>query len=147
MHDNWYEAVVSSLLCQVPYCILSIVDWASNAPALSEHPIPSEPAQHLPVTYNIFAWGINDPLEGNYFISKENFDSLVSPLTLRLSWNSLATIRIILHPCLDWSKNTHVGVLISHAFDLCLMSHCLHSSTLDSCPLPPPQPPAQDTCK
>ncbi len=77
MHDNWYEAVVSR---QAPHRILSVVDWASDAPAPPEPPVPSEPAQRPPATYNVFAWGINDPSEGNRSISKENFDTLASPL-------------------------------------------------------------------
>ena len=71
MRDNWYEAVVSR---QAPHRIFSVVDWASDAP------VPSEPAQRPPATYNVFAFGINDPSEGNRSLAKENFDPLASPL-------------------------------------------------------------------
>jgi extracellular elastinolytic metalloproteinase len=71
MRDNWYEAVVSR---QAPHRILSVVDWASDAP------VPSEPAQRPPATYNVFGFGINDPSEGNRSLGKENFDPLASPL-------------------------------------------------------------------
>ena len=71
MRDNWYEAVVSR---QAPHRILSVVDWASDAP------FPSEPAQRPPATYNVFAFGINDPSEGNRSLNKEKFDPLASPL-------------------------------------------------------------------
>lgn len=71
MQDNWYEAVVSR---QAPHRILSVVDWASDAPA------PKEPAQRSPATYNVFPFGINDPSEGNRSFNKEMFDPLASPL-------------------------------------------------------------------
>ncbi|KAI9439256.1 extracellular elastinolytic metallo proteinase [Lactarius indigo] len=71
MQDNWYEAVISR---QIPHRILSVVDWASDAP------IPSEPKQRQPATYNVFPFGINDPSEGNRTLAKENFDPLASPL-------------------------------------------------------------------
>jgi extracellular elastinolytic metalloproteinase len=71
MRDNWYEAVVSR---RAPHRILSVVDWASDAP------VPSEPAQRPPATYHVFAFGINDPSEGDRSIEKENFDPLASPL-------------------------------------------------------------------
>lgn len=71
MEDNWYETAVSM---QEPHRILSVVDWASDAPA------PKEPETHSLATYNVWAWGINDPSEGNRSIVKENIDSLASPL-------------------------------------------------------------------
>lgn len=71
MQDNWYEAVVSR---QPPHRILSVVDWASDSP------VPSEPTPRPPATYNVFAYGINDPSEGNRSFVKENFDPLASPL-------------------------------------------------------------------
>lgn len=72
MQDNWYEAVVSR---QAPHRILSVVDWASDAPT------PKEPAaQRPPATYNIFPFGVNDPSEGNRSYGKEMFDPLASPL-------------------------------------------------------------------
>lgn len=74
MQDNWYEAIVSR---QAPHRILSVVDWASDAPPPKE---PTEPTQRPPATYNIFAFGINDPSEGNRSFSKEMFDPLASPL-------------------------------------------------------------------
>ena len=72
MQDNWYEAVVSR---QAPHRILSVVDWASDAP-----PPKKEPTQRPPATYNIFPFGINDPSEGNRSFGKELFDPLASPL-------------------------------------------------------------------
>ncbi len=71
MEDNWYEAIVSR---QAPHHILSVVDWASDAP------VPSEPAPRPPATYKVFAFGINDPSEGNRSLAKEDFDPLASPL-------------------------------------------------------------------
>ncbi|CAK5263637.1 unnamed protein product [Mycena citricolor] len=75
MQDNWYEAAVSA---SAPHRIVSVVDWASDAPV----PIPTPEAE---ATYNVFAWGINDPAEGKRTIEKENFDSLASPV----GWHSL----------------------------------------------------------
>jgi extracellular elastinolytic metalloproteinase len=95
MQDNWYEAVISR---QAPHRILSVVDWASDAPVSPEPPVPpkypvppeppaapkppvhSEPVQRPPATYHIYEWGINDPSEGNRSLAKENFDTLASPL-------------------------------------------------------------------
>ncbi|KAI9439259.1 extracellular elastinolytic metallo proteinase [Lactarius indigo] len=71
MQDNWYEAVISR---QIPHRILSVVDWASDAPT------SSEPEQRQPATYNVFPFGINDPSEGGRTLAKENFDHLASPL-------------------------------------------------------------------
>ncbi|TFY83569.1 hypothetical protein EWM64_g433, partial [Hericium alpestre] len=71
MEDNWYEAAVS---VQAPHRILSVTDWASDAP------LPKEPMQRPPATYNVFKWGINDPSVGNRSLEKENFDPLASPL-------------------------------------------------------------------
>jgi len=68
MQDNWYEAAVSAI---APHRIISVVDWASDSP------IPPEPS--TTATYNVFAWGINDPTEGNRSVNKENFDALASP--------------------------------------------------------------------
>lgn len=69
MQDNWYEAAVSAAS---PHRIISVVDWASDAPI----PKPSLP----PATYNVFPWGINDPVEGNRTLAKENYDPLASPV-------------------------------------------------------------------
>src|SRR5215510_1485440 len=74
MMDNWYEAAVSFF---PPYRIVSVVDWASDSP------IPEIPDKSG--TYNVFAWGINDPAVGNRSINKENFDLLASPV----GWHSL----------------------------------------------------------
>jgi hypothetical protein len=71
MQDNWYEAVVSR---QVPHRILSVVDWASDAP------VPEEPVQRPPATYNVFPYGVNDPSEGDRSFAREIFDPLASPL-------------------------------------------------------------------
>ncbi|EEB95487.1 hypothetical protein MPER_05538, partial [Moniliophthora perniciosa FA553] len=55
MQDNWYEVAVSA---QAPHRIISVVDWASDAPM----PKPSTPKAG---TYKVFGWGMNDPSEGN----------------------------------------------------------------------------------
>lgn len=75
MQDNWYEAAVSATS---PHRIISVVDWASDAPIPT--PEPSSPA-----TYRVFAWGVNDPAEGNRSLEKENFDTLASPV----GWHTL----------------------------------------------------------
>ncbi|KAF9267163.1 extracellular elastinolytic metallo proteinase [Marasmius fiardii PR-910] len=75
MEDNWYEVAVAA---KAPHRIISVVDWASDAPL----PPPKERA---PATYNVFRWGLNDPDEGNRTLEKENYDSLASPL----GWHSL----------------------------------------------------------
>jgi extracellular elastinolytic metalloproteinase len=85
MRDNWYEAVVSR---QAPNHILSVVDWASDAP------VPSEPAQRPPATYNVFAFGINDPSEGKRSLARESFDPLASPL----GWHVIPTANDPLPP-------------------------------------------------
>jgi extracellular elastinolytic metalloproteinase len=71
MQDNWYEAAVSA---HPPHTIFSVVDWASDSP------IPNEPSPNTPATYNVFAWGVNDPSEGSRSIYKEGSDLLASPL-------------------------------------------------------------------
>ncbi|KAH7879431.1 extracellular elastinolytic metallo proteinase [Lentinula edodes] len=76
MQDNWYEAAVSAI---APHRIISVVDWASDAPV----PVPDAPKE--PASYNVFAWGVNDPSEGNRTLQKENFDNLASPI----GWHSL----------------------------------------------------------
>ncbi|KAF8575822.1 extracellular elastinolytic metallo proteinase [Ramaria rubella] len=73
MENNWYEAAIDAFQ---PSNIISIVDWASDSPAA---PIPKEPS-HKGAEYNVFAWGINDPSEGNRSIQAESFDPLASPL-------------------------------------------------------------------
>jgi extracellular elastinolytic metalloproteinase len=74
MEDNWYEAAVSAAS---PHRIISVVDWASDAP------IP-EPTPTI-ATYNVFAWGVNDPEVGNRTVNKENYDGLASPV----GWHAL----------------------------------------------------------
>jgi extracellular elastinolytic metalloproteinase len=76
MADNWYEASVSA---HAPHRIISVVDWASDAP------VPDEPADKKPASYKVFKWGINDPSEGERSIEYENFDSLASPV----GWHAL----------------------------------------------------------
>ncbi|KAI0822155.1 Fungalysin metallopeptidase-domain-containing protein [Trametes gibbosa] len=78
MKDNWYEAAVSA---EAPHRIVTVVDWASDSP-VPLAPVPSEP---VAASYNVFAWGINDPSVGERSIEKENFDSLASPL----GWHAL----------------------------------------------------------
>ncbi|KAF7291524.1 Extracellular metalloproteinase [Mycena kentingensis (nom. inval.)] len=76
MQDNWYEAAVSAV---APHRVVSVVDWASDA-AIAPVPIPPKAA-----TYNVFAFGINDPEEGKRSIEKESFDPLASPA----GWHAL----------------------------------------------------------
>ncbi|KAJ7577974.1 Fungalysin metallopeptidase-domain-containing protein [Mycena floridula] len=76
MQDNWYEAAVSAT---TPHRIISVVDWASDSP------IPKPQPDDKAATYNVFAWGINDPSVGNRSIEKENFDPLASPM----GWHSI----------------------------------------------------------
>ena len=78
MQDNWYEAAVAA---EAPHRIISVVDWASDSP-VPFAPVPKEPQG---ATYNVFAWGINDPSVGERSIQKENFDSLASPV----GWHAL----------------------------------------------------------
>ncbi|KAF8966096.1 Fungalysin metallopeptidase-domain-containing protein [Flammula alnicola] len=75
MQDNWYEAAVSA---SAPYKIISVVDWASDAP------IPKAP-EVVTGIYNVFKWGVNDPACGNRSINTENFDALASPI----GWHSI----------------------------------------------------------
>lgn len=75
MQDNWYEVAVSAT---APHRIISVTDWASDAP------VP-KPSPKSPATYKVFVWGVNDPSEGNRTSEKENFDSLASPI----GWHSL----------------------------------------------------------
>jgi hypothetical protein len=46
-------------------------------------------------------------------------------------------------------RSNRVGAPVSHAFDLYNVPHVFTASlsALNSCPSPPPQPPAQDTCE
>ncbi|KIK64261.1 hypothetical protein GYMLUDRAFT_40547 [Collybiopsis luxurians FD-317 M1] len=76
MEDNWYEAAVSAV---APHRIISVVDWASDAPI----PSPEEPRK--PASYNVYAWGVNDPSDGERTLEKENFDDLASPV----GWHTL----------------------------------------------------------
>lgn len=75
MVDNWYEAAVAAT---APHRIVSVVDWASDA--VAPIPKPGKTAE-----YNVFAWGINDPAEGERTMEKENFDALASPV----GWHTL----------------------------------------------------------
>ncbi|EJF60844.1 hypothetical protein DICSQDRAFT_106906 [Dichomitus squalens LYAD-421 SS1] len=79
MKDNWYEAAVSA---ETPHRIISVVDWASDSP-VPMAPVPPKGSEGA--TYNVFAWGINDPSVGERSIQKENFDTLASPL----GWHAL----------------------------------------------------------
>lgn len=79
MEHNWYEAAVT---VDAPYRIVSVVDWASDSPL----PVPTPPhAPASPASYEVFAWGVNDPESGNRSHVKENFDALASPV----GWHSL----------------------------------------------------------
>ncbi|OBZ72764.1 Extracellular metalloproteinase [Grifola frondosa] len=79
MQDNWYEAAVST---EMPHRIVSVVDWASDSPMPVVAPVPKQRANG---TYNVFAWGINDPSVGKRSIQDENWDHLASPS----GWHSL----------------------------------------------------------
>lgn len=72
MQDNWYEASVTA---HAPHKIVSVVDWASD----SVIPVPKPPSDPVQGSYNVFAWGVNDPSVGERTIEKENFDALASP--------------------------------------------------------------------
>jgi extracellular elastinolytic metalloproteinase len=69
MMDNWYETTVSA---SAPHRIISVVDWASDASPEG-------------ASYQVFAWGINDPSCGNRSTVKEEFDALASPM----GWHSI----------------------------------------------------------
>ncbi|PSR71357.1 hypothetical protein PHLCEN_2v12769 [Hermanssonia centrifuga] len=84
MEDNWYEAAVTN---KAPHRIVSVIDWASDSP-MPLAPVPKDPEDRPGATYNVFAWGINDPAEGNRTLEKENFDSLASPV----GWHSLPVV-------------------------------------------------------
>lgn len=74
MEDNWYEAAVT---VGAPHRILSVVDWASDA---AFAPIPKKPDAPPHAVYNVFAWGLNDPVNATRSMEKENFDTLASPM-------------------------------------------------------------------
>lgn len=85
MEDNWYEAAVTA---HHPHKIISVVDWASDASDSHIAPIPKKPKKPTraeSATYNVFAWGVNDPEVGNRTIEKEGADKLASPL----GWHSI----------------------------------------------------------
>jgi extracellular elastinolytic metalloproteinase len=73
MSDNWYESAVTAT---APHKIISVVDWASDASAA---PIPVPDTPEIVASYNVFGWGINDPVEGNRTSCKEKQDTLASP--------------------------------------------------------------------
>ena len=75
MDDNWYEAAITA---HHPHHIISVVDWANDAP-LSHDTLKPYLEKTVP-TYNIFAWGVNDPERGNRTIEKESQDLLASPI-------------------------------------------------------------------
>ena len=78
MEDNWYEAAID---VYEPSHIVSVVDWASDSPLT---PIPEDPVPQA-ASYNVFAWGVNDPQEGKRSFQSENYDSLASPI----GWHSM----------------------------------------------------------
>ncbi|TFK22535.1 extracellular elastinolytic metallo proteinase [Coprinopsis marcescibilis] len=69
MEDNWYDAAVTA---HAPHKIVSVVDWAADSA-----PIPAP--ENVPATYNVFAWGVNDPSVGERSLEKEPYDTLASP--------------------------------------------------------------------
>ncbi|KIJ06770.1 hypothetical protein PAXINDRAFT_91495, partial [Paxillus involutus ATCC 200175] len=56
MEHNWYETTVTASL---PHRIVSVVDWASDSPM----PLPPGPPKFSKATYEVFPWGVNDPVE------------------------------------------------------------------------------------
>ena len=90
MQDNWYETSVSA---SYPHNIISVVDWASDSPIPKPAPPPT------PATYNVFAWGINDPERGERTINKENFDTLASPV----GWHAMPVAN---DPSISSSRST-----------------------------------------
>lgn len=71
-----------------PHKIVSVVDWASDASDSHIAPVPKKPKKPTraeSATYNVFAWGVNDPEVGNRTIEKEGADKLASPL----GWHSI----------------------------------------------------------
>ena len=60
MNDNWYETAVS---VSAPHNIISVIDWASDAPA------PKVP-EVVSGTYKVFKWGVNDRPLGNALSSR-----------------------------------------------------------------------------
>ena len=76
MNDNWYETAV---MAHRPHHIISVVDWANDASPSHIAPIPKEPVPSS-ATYNVFAWGVNDPEWGNRTLEKEGSDFLASPI-------------------------------------------------------------------
>ncbi len=75
MNDNWYETAVS---VSAPHNIISVIDWASDAPA------PKVP-ELLPATYKVFKWSVNDPSVGERTFEQEKVDLLASPA----GWHAL----------------------------------------------------------
>lgn len=73
MSDNWYDAAIDAF---EPSQIVSVVDWASDSSAA---PLPKEP-EPKHATYEVFAWGVNDPQEANRTFEAENYDLLASPI-------------------------------------------------------------------
>ncbi|KAF7760739.1 hypothetical protein Agabi119p4_10148 [Agaricus bisporus var. burnettii] len=70
MQDNWYESAVT---VSAPHRIISVVDWASDAP------VPTPSPERKPATYKVFGWGVNDPECGERSVEKESFDGHASP--------------------------------------------------------------------
>ena len=76
MQDNWYEAYMDASHISR---IHTVIDWASDAPALIPTPKPS-----LEPSYRVWAWGINDPSEGKRDLVS-GYDKLASPI----GWHSI----------------------------------------------------------
>lgn len=78
MRYNWYTATVS---VTPPHNIISVVDWVSDASA----PVTANwKPTHRVASYDVFAWGINDPSKGSRSLVKERIDLLASPF----GWHS-----------------------------------------------------------
>ncbi|KAH9475195.1 Extracellular metalloproteinase MEP [Psilocybe cubensis] len=98
MQDNWYETAVSAT---APHQIISVVDWASDAPT------PKPQPGVVPGVYNVLKWGVNDPECGERTPETENFDSLASPV----GWHSIPyandpSFRGARLPTKDFYRNT-----------------------------------------
>ncbi|EJT98263.1 hypothetical protein DACRYDRAFT_24721 [Dacryopinax primogenitus] len=70
MEDNAYEAFMSATRANR---LISVVDWVSDAYV----PIPKPGKEKNPV-YNVWAWGVNDPSEGNRSLVS-GYDKTASP--------------------------------------------------------------------
>ncbi|OWZ33300.1 extracellular elastinolytic metalloproteinase [Cryptococcus neoformans c45] len=95
MKDSWYEAYVDVLSGE----LIRVVDWASDfdidelrekiemMKGGKQKPLPIPPKKIQPYSYQVFPWGINDPVSGNLSVVTEPWDTVASPL----GWHSFPT--------------------------------------------------------